>query len=141
VGAGLMRRFRRQASRREATRAPRTAGALRARAEEREERRRELALAREVKEGVRRERKQTAARDRHLSTLANRQADAWRRVEALVITKCPGDYDAAITLLQDLREIGERKGRRTEVTERIRALRVVHAKKPSFLGRLRKAGF
>jgi hypothetical protein len=141
VGTGLMRRFRRQASRREATRAPRTAGALRARAEERAERRRELARSREAKERGRREREQTAARDRHLSTLAKRQADAWRRVEALVITKRAGDYDAAITLLQDLREIGERKGQRTEVTERIRALRAVHAKKSSFLGRLRKAGF
>jgi uncharacterized Zn finger protein len=114
---------------------------LRARAGELAERRRAVVLAREAKERVRREREQTAARDRHLSSLAKRQADAWRRVEALVITKRPGDYDAAITLLQDLREIGERKGRRTEVTERIRALREVHAKKPSFLGRLRKAGF
>lgn len=44
------------------------------------------------------------------------------------------------TLLQDLREIGERKGRDGEFTERIRALREAHAKKPSFLARLRKAG-
>lgn len=42
---------------------------------------------------------------------------------------------------RDLREIGERKGRHVEVTERIRALRERHAKKPSFLARLRKAGF
>lgn len=70
-----------------------------------------------------------------------RQAAAWRQVEALVIAKRPGDYDAAVTILQDLREIGERKGRRIETDERIRALRELHAKKPSFLARLRKAGF
>jgi hypothetical protein len=52
-----------------------------------------------------------------------------------------GPSDAAVTLLQDLCEIGERKGRRVEVFERIRALRERHAKKPSFLARLRKAGF
>jgi len=73
--------------------------------------------------------------------LAKRQADAWRRVEALVVTKRPGDYDAAIILLRDLLEISERKGRGVEVAERIRALREVHAKKPSFLARLKKARF
>jgi hypothetical protein len=139
VGAELMRRFRKQAPAHAATLS--TAGALRARAEALAEQRREVLLAREAKERLRREREQTAAHDRHLSTLAKRQAAAWRQIEALVITKRPGDYDAAVTLLQDLREIAERKGRRVEVTERIRALRELHAKKPSFLARLRKAGF
>ena len=119
----------------------RTARALRARAVVLAKQRQEVLLAREAKERLRREREQNAARDRHLSTLAKRQAAAWRQVEALVITKRPGAYDEAFTLLQDLREIGERKGRRVEVTERIRAVRELHAKKPSFLARLRKAGF
>jgi hypothetical protein len=141
VGAELMRRFRQQAPAHAATLPLRTAGALRARAEVVAEQRREVLLAREAKERLRREREQTAVRDRHLSTLAKRQAAAWRQVEALVITKRPGDYDAAVTLLKDLREIAERKGRRAEFTERIRALHDVHAKKPSFLARLRKAGF
>ena len=87
------------------------------------------------------EREQAAARESHLRLLAKRQAAAWRRVEALVATKRPGDYDAAVSLLKDLREISERKGRRAEIAERIRALRDVHAKQPSFLARLRKAGF
>ena len=42
---------------------------------------------------------------------------------------------------RDLLEISERKGRRVEVAERIRALREVHAKRPGFLARLKKAGF
>ena len=81
VGAELMRRFRRQVSQREAMRTLRTAGALRTRAEELAEQRREVVRAREANERLRREREQAAARDRHLSTLAKRQADAWRRVE------------------------------------------------------------
>ena len=140
VGAELMRRFRRQVSQREAMRTLRTAGALRTRAEELAEQRREVVRAREANERLRREREQAAARDRHLSTLAKRQADAWRRVEALVATKRPGDYDTAVTLLKDLREVGERKGRGVEVAERIRTLRDAHPKKPSLLARLRKAG-
>ena len=72
--------------------------------------------------------------------LETRQADAWRRVKTLIATKRPGDYDTAIALLKDLREVGERKGRAVEVAERIRVLRQAHAKKPSLLARLRKAG-
>lgn len=141
VGAELIRRFHRQASQREATRTLRTAGAMRARAAEMAAQRQESSLARVAKERVRRERELAAARNRHLSALAKRQADAWRRVEALVARKRPGDYDAVITLLKDLRAISERKGRLVELTQRIRALRDAHAKKPSFLARLRKAGF
>jgi hypothetical protein len=140
VGTELMRRFRRQAPRRATTAALRTAAVLRARAEESAEQRRQVIGAPEAEERARRERDQAAARERHLVTLAKRQTEAWRRVDALVVTKRPGDYDAAITLLKDLREIGERKGRSVEIAKRIRALRDVHAKKPSLLARLRKAG-
>lgn len=110
VGAELMRRFRQQVPAPAATLPLRTAGALRARAEVLAEQRREVIRVRAAKERMRGDREQAAARDRYLSTLAKRQADAWRRVEALVITKRPRDYDAAIALLRDLREIGERKG-------------------------------
>jgi uncharacterized protein HemY len=101
----------------------------------------EEAIVDAYKERMRREREQAAARDRHLGILAKRQGDAWRRVESLVITKRPGDYDAAVTLLKDLREVGKRKGRSIQVAARIRALREAHAQKPSFLARLRKAEF
>jgi hypothetical protein len=140
VGTELMRRFRRQEPRLKAPQSLRTAGALRARAEELAEQRRKVILAREAKERIRQEREQAAARDRHLSLLAKRQADAWRRVETLIASKRPTEYDAAVTLLQDLREIGERKGRGLEIARRLRALRDAHAKKPSLLARLRKAG-
>ena len=136
-----MRRFQRQARRRAAAVTPRTAAVLRARAEELAEQRRQVVIARESKERVRREREQAAARERHLMTLAKRQTEAWRRVDALVVTKRPGDYDAALTLLKDLREIGERTGLSVEVATRIRGLRETHAKKTSFLARLKKAGF
>lgn len=140
VGAELMRRFPGQATRREPIQGLRTAGALRARAAELADQRRARIVARETKERARREREQAAARDRHLNRLATRRADAWRRVETLIATKRPGDYDTAVTLLKDLREVGERKGRSVEIAERIRALRDAHAKKPSLLARLRRAG-
>jgi len=140
VGTELMRRFHRKAPRRATAVALRSVAALRARAEESAEQRRQVIVARDAKERARREREQAAARERHLITLAKRQTEAWRRVDALVVTRRPGDYDAAIILLNDLREIGERKGRGAEIAKRIRALREVHAKKTSLLARLRKAG-
>jgi hypothetical protein len=139
VGAELVRRFRRRGVMRGNAPPLRTAAALRARAEELEEQRRQVIIASETKNRVRRECEQAAARNRHLNTLAKHQADAWQRVEELIITRRPGDYDAAIALLMDLREIGERKGWSSEVAERIRALREAHTKKPSLLARLRKA--
>lgn len=50
-------------------------------------------------------------------------------------------YNAAATLLQDLREIGERKGGGVKVARRLRSLRDARTKKTSLLARLRKAGF
>ena len=141
IGNELMRRFRRQTSRSASREELRTAGALCARAQEFAGQRQRLIAAREAKESARHARELAAARERHLRALEKRQIEAWRRVEALVVTKRPADYDAAITLLKDLQEIGKRKGRSADVAERIRALREAHAKKPSFLARLRKAGF
>lgn len=72
--------------------------------------------------------------------LAKRERQAWQRVDALIGTRRPADYAAAVELLVDLRAVSEGKGRAVEFTERIGALREAHAKKPSLLGRLRKAG-
>jgi hypothetical protein len=140
VGAELVRRFRLQTERREPTRTPRTAGALRARARELAEQRRLRTLAREAKQHARRARKQAAARDRHLNTLTKRQAAAWRHAETLIATRRSGDYDAAVALLKDLRDVTVRTGKSIEFAGRMRALRGVHATKPSFLARLRRAG-
>ena len=81
-----------------------------------------------------------AARERELKALARREAEAWDQVDMLVAFKRPKAYDEAIRLLADLRELGVRDGREPEVAERIRALREEHARKPSFVDRLEKAG-
>ena len=56
---------------------------------------------------------------------------AWGEVEALIATKQPGKYDAAVALLKDLRELAVRSGRREEVERRLGRLHEQHAKKPS----------
>lgn len=89
VGGELMRRFRQQAPGHAATLPLRTAGELRARAEELAEHRRKVVLARQAKARMHRDRVQAAARDRHPNMLAKRQTDAWRRVDALIVTTRP----------------------------------------------------
>ena len=140
VGTEILRRFRRHAPRRGPVMPLRTVGELRAQAEATAEKRRKAARDREARERERREQEQQAARQRYLTGLARRERQTWERVEALIGTSRPVDYNAAVALLIDLRDVGRRKGRAAEFAQRISALRDAHAKKPSLLSRLSKAG-
>jgi hypothetical protein len=78
--------------------------------------------------------------ERYLVALSQREAEAWREVDALIATKQPGKYDDAVKLLKDLRDIAIRAGRQGEVEARLVRLREQHAKKPSLVARLQAAG-
>ena len=140
VGGELMGQFRRWQAPWPSVGRLRTAGALLALARQRAEHRRSAAITRETKARAVRQRAQATAREKHLAKLAKRQTHAWLRVEALIVTKRPADYDAAVILLRDLRELGARARRSADFAKGIRALRKAHAKKPSLLARLKKAG-
>lgn len=138
--AELLRRFHEsRASAEPATRA-RTVGELleaaKARAEAR--RRHEAELA--ARQKASREREGAAARERHLEALATREGEAWREVDALIASKQPRKYDEAVVLLRDLRDVSALAGRQAEAAGRIARLREEHARKPSLVERLRKAG-
>jgi hypothetical protein len=141
VGAEVLRRYRTHARLRSSGLPLRTAGALRERAERIAQTRREAARQREARARAQRERQERAVRDRYLAGLAKREREAWRQVDALIATKRPRDYDAAVTLLSDLREMSRRKGRAGPFGQRIDELRAAHAAKPSLLARLSRAGF
>jgi hypothetical protein len=141
VSAEIMQQYRRHARPRPSGLPLRTAGALRERAEAMAEARHQVAQRRGVRARARRERQEQMARDRYLASLAKRERQAWQRVETLIGTKRPRDYDAAVTLLSDLRDVSGRKGRASQFAQRISDLRETHATKPSLLGRLKDAGF
>jgi hypothetical protein len=122
------------------TTTPRTAGELLATAADlRVERERRDAEQRE-RDQARRERSAAAARQHHLDTLAVDQPAAWQRVDALIATKKPRDYDTAVQLLADLRDLSERDGGPASFRQRLAQLRMVHARRPSLLERLDLAG-
>lgn len=140
VSAELLRRFHRQPPRQALALPLRTAGELRAKAEAIARTRLDAARQREARERARREREDRAARERYLTGLARRERQAWERVDALIGTKRPGDYAAAVTLLVDLRDIGGRNRRDARFAQRLATIRARHAKKPALLARLVKAG-
>jgi hypothetical protein len=105
-----------------------------------EERRRQEA-ERKAREQERRAREQAAARALYLDQLARREASAWQEVETRIQTKQSKEYDEAVTLLKDLRELAERHGQPEEALTRIRQLRERHSKKPSLMERFNRAGF
>jgi hypothetical protein len=120
--------------------APRTVGELLAAAGQHAKERCRQEAERAAAERARRERDEAEARERHLESLARRGAKVWLEVEELIATKQPGKYDEAVKLLCDLRDLGLRRGRKDEVEARLLRLREEHARKPSFVERLKKAG-
>ncbi len=89
-----------------------------------------------AEERARLDRERAAARVKHLEALARREPAAWREVGELIAAKRPKDYDQAVGLLVDLREIAHRSGRAEAAEARIREIRRSHAGKPGLLKRL-----
>jgi hypothetical protein len=101
-----------------------------------------LAAAHQRRESRRRrtERREQAARNKVLHALAKREAAAWTSVDALIAAKKPAEYDEAAELLVDLRDLAIQEKRTDEFDRRIEEIRRRHAKKPTFLSRLVRAG-
>ncbi|GAB3656859.1 hypothetical protein GCM10027589_16620 [Actinocorallia lasiicapitis] len=117
----------------------RTASQLLSAAENRDAERRKAEQEREAREQERRERKAAKAREQRLQDLRREGDLAWQRVETHIATKKPTEYDAAITLLRDLRELAEQDRTIQAFHQRIDELRTAHQRKPSLMERLTKA--
>jgi hypothetical protein len=139
----LLRRFRAEVENTALSLGPlprRTAAELLSLAERHGEERRRKQAQRQAREKARLEREAAAARGAYLDGLAKREPEVWAKVDALIATKRPGDYDQAVQLLKDLWDLGARSGRSMDIQTRIRQLQDDHAKKPSFLRRIALAG-
>jgi hypothetical protein len=109
--------------------------AARARAEERE---RQL-NAKQAAEAAQKKAREEAARAKYLGDLAKREGAVWKQVAALVEERKPKDYDRAILLLTDLRDLAVRRGREFTFDALLEKLRTAHSSKSSFLRRLAEA--
>jgi hypothetical protein len=125
----------------EASRVPqRTAGDLIEARDQLASEKRRKAAERAAKEQAKRARAQAAARARHLDALTGQEEQLWRQVETAIQTRQPKEYDHAVDVLRDLRDLAERTGTGEEVAGRIHALRERHRSKPTFMKRLDRAG-
>ena len=140
----LRRRFVRECTQegQRAARQPRrrTAAELLRSAEDLAEESRRVAAQKAAKRKARHERETGILRAKHLDEIAGREPVLWNEVENLISTKQPKSYDSAVELLVDLRDLAARKGKTDKFRTRLDAICMAHARKPSFIERLRKAG-
>ena len=88
---------------------------------------------------ARHERETAIAREEHLLSLVGREQKLWAKVDALITTTQSTSYDLAVKILVDLRDLDAR-GNGDSFHSRMKTLRQAHARKPSFIDRLGKAG-
>ncbi|MCA2216941.1 hypothetical protein [Jidongwangia harbinensis] len=117
----------------------RTAGDLLAAAEERWAARAQQKREQEAAERQRRAEAAAAAREQRLDELARNPVRVWNKVDELIATKRPKDYDMAVTLLLDLQALAVREGKTFDFAEQMTRLRERHARKPSLIDRFDRA--
>ncbi len=96
--------------------------------------------AHRAEQEVRQAKARAAARKQRLDELAKDEDAAWSRVETMIATRKPSEYDAAVTPLTDLQDLAQRDGHPATFARRSLALRQSHARKPSLIERLDRAG-
>jgi hypothetical protein len=137
--ADLLQRFRRATAPDELPAGRRTIRQLLAAARQRAEERKRREAEHAAREHARKQREAAAARSRHLDRLAGQEPALRQQVDALIATKRPTDYDQAVTLLEDLRDLAARAGQTAAFAAHLDELRAEHARKPSFIQRLDRA--
>jgi hypothetical protein len=140
VGAALAHRHRAAQHLGSPSAPSRTVGKLLAAASELTDERRRKALAHAALQQRIRDQRAAAAREKYLTELAAREQATWDHIDRLIATKQPAKYDEAVKLLCDLRDVANRSKRGRHLAARIKRIQAQHAKKPSFLHRLARAG-
>jgi len=102
------------------------------------ERKRQIAK-RAAREKARKERERAIIREKYLNELAKREDQVWNQVDELIETKRQSDYDSAVQLLADLRDLAIKMNKDRPFQEKLRGLREKHNRKPSFVRRLNEA--
>jgi hypothetical protein len=117
----------------------RTVGELLAAAEKVWARRQEATRKRKAAERRRREQEAAAAREKRLDVLARDPAKAWKQVDTLIAAKRAKEYDAAVTLLEDLHALAVRNDDLAGFAVRMGWLREQNTRRPSLIDRFDRA--
>ena len=117
----------------------RTVGKLLAASEKAFARRQEATRRREAAERRQREQEAAAAKAERLVVLARHPARAWKQVDTLIEAKRAKEYDAAVTLLEDLHALAVRDDDLTGFAVRMGRLREQNTRRPSLIDRFDRA--
>ncbi|HET7036778.1 MAG TPA: hypothetical protein VFI42_13920, partial [Thermomicrobiaceae bacterium] len=138
--AELLHRYRQAtASPLPLTEGTRQASEIIAAAEAHREERERAERARQAAGRERRERENAAARERYLDRITGTEAELWRQVETLIEVKRPKEYDQAVSLLADLRDLAARQSQTRAFRDRITDLRRRYPTRRGLLQRLDRA--
>ena len=116
----------------------RTAGDLLTLAHARAEERERLLEAKRAAEAARRKAEDEANRASFLDQLEKHEEATWNQIAVHIQKRQPNEYDKAITLLIDLRDLAVRQSQVTAFQSAVGELRQEHAAKESLLRRLTK---
>ena len=144
LASELIQRLRREQAgdrgeSREAAARRRTVAELLGAGEQAAAERERVAAEKAAKEKAQHERAAARARAKHLDELTGKEPMLWQKVESFIATKQPKSYDQAVEVLADLRDLAARQDG-ADFGPRVEALRLAHARKPTFIERLDKAG-
>lgn len=120
--------------------APRTVGELRSRAEAIRHEREHVEAERAAAERKRREAEADRLRRARLDAIVRRGESVWREIDAEIELRNAAGYDRAASLLSDLRAIAEETGETRSFDQRLQTIRARHARKGSFIERLKRLG-
>jgi hypothetical protein len=104
------------------------------------QKREERAAAARAARQAQAERERALAREKTLDALARDPEAAWADVSSRIRTRVPGEYDTAVALLGDLRDLARREGKDAEFGRRFGLLHQEHSRKPALIARFEKAG-
>jgi len=102
------------------------------------ERKRRIA-EQKAEERARKERQEAIAREKYLNDLAKREDKVWIKVDDLIETKRQPDYDEAVKLLVDLRDLSKKINKESMFKDKMRSIYEKHSRKPSLVRRLKNA--
>lgn len=120
--------------------APRTAGALLARAEAICQERERKAILKAEAERRRQAEAERKARRVRMDAVAQRGESVWQDIEADIERRNADGYNKAAGLLHDLHAIAQERGESADFSRRLKDIRERHARKPRFIDRLADLG-
>jgi len=88
-----------------------------------------------AKDKAKKEKELALLREQHLDSIIGRENALWIKVESLLNTKQQQNYDRALKILIDLKDI-DRRTKKGNFSQKLKDLRMTHARKSSFIGRL-----